>query len=93
MTKPTGGRGNKAPYATKIVRVPEPVLEEVLQIIAAYRDGADREFSATASLEGKPVTSYEVIQDKIDEWRKSSKVGKAKLEKLLQLIYGDDFSI
>lgn len=93
MTKPVGGRGNKAPYSSKIVRVPEPVLEKVTAIIEAYREEADSEFSATASRENKPVTAYSEISDQVDQWRKETKVGKSKLENLLQLIYGGDFSI
>lgn len=93
MSKPVGGRGNKAPYATKVVRVPEPVIERVNEIIASYREGIDSEFSATAAHDNKLVTGYDLIRDEVDEWRKSAKVGKAKLEKLLQLIYGDDFSV
>jgi hypothetical protein len=86
MTKPTGGRGIKAPYATKIIRVPEPCVEQVTAIIEAFREGDSTQVE-------KPVTGYESIRDDIDEWRKSSKVGKAKLENLLQLIYGVDFKL
>jgi hypothetical protein len=93
MNKPIGGRGNKAPYGTKIVRVPEPVLERVREIVESYRDGIDSEFSATAAHDTKPVTGYDLIRDEVDEWRKSAKVGKDRLEKLLQLVYGADFSL
>lgn len=93
VRKPVGGRGNKAPYSTKIVRVPEPVLERITAIIEAYREGSENEFSATASVTDKPVTAYSEIKDQVDRWRKETKVGKSKLENLLQLIYGDDFSI
>lgn len=85
MTKPVGGRGIKAPYKTRVVRVPEPVLDQVQTIIDAYRLGDEIPTD-------KPVTGYELIRDEVDAWRKSAKVGKERLEKLLQLIYGGDFS-
>lgn len=36
--KPVGGRGKKAPYRTKIMRIPEPLKEEVQCLIDNYRD-------------------------------------------------------
>ncbi len=35
--KPVGGRGKKAPYKTKIIRVLEPLKEEVQLLIDNYR--------------------------------------------------------
>jgi len=86
VNKPKGGRGKRAPYETTVVRVPDPVLEQVEAICDAYRNG---EFLP----EQKPVTDFEAIKDQIDEWRKSAKVGKEKLKNLLQLIYGVDFDL
>lgn len=37
MTKPLGGRGNKAPYETTQVRVPMPIKPQVEKLIAQYR--------------------------------------------------------
>jgi hypothetical protein len=92
MTKPVGGRGIKAPYQTRVVRVPEPVVEQIQAIIDAYRVGGEEATDKPVTGYNKPVTGYELIRDEIDEWRKSAKVGKERLEKLLQLIYGGDFS-
>ena len=86
MNKPKGGRGKRAPYETTVVRVPDPVLEQVEAICDAYRNG---EFLP----EQKPVTDFETIKDQIDEWRKSAKVGKEKLKNLLQLMYGVDVDL
>jgi hypothetical protein len=38
MAKPKGGRGYKAPYVTKQVRVPKPIEEQVDQLIERYQD-------------------------------------------------------
>ncbi len=45
MTKPKGGRGKKAPYSTKLMRVPVPMKTQVLQLVDRYQSylssGAD----------------------------------------------------
>jgi hypothetical protein len=38
MVKPKGGRGYKAPYTTKQVRIPEPISEQVDQLVERYQD-------------------------------------------------------
>lgn len=40
MTKPVGGRGQKAPYDTVQVRCPVPIKPEVDALIARYREQA-----------------------------------------------------
>ncbi|MGK7914589.1 MAG: hypothetical protein AB4038_03460, partial [Prochloraceae cyanobacterium] len=37
MTKPKGGRGKKAPYQTKLMRVPVPMKTQVLQLVDRYQ--------------------------------------------------------
>ena len=86
MNKPKGGRGKRAPYETTVVRVPNPVLEQVEEICDAYRSGE-------VLLEQKPVTDFESIREQVDQWRKNAKVGKDKLQNLLQLIYGVDITL
>jgi CHASE3 domain sensor protein len=86
VSKPKGGRGKKAPYDTTVVRVPNPVLAEVEQIIDAYRNGG---FTESKLL----VQSFDDIKDQVDQWRKSTKVGKEKLQNLLQLIYGVEIEL
>ena len=38
MTKPLGGRGQKAPYETVQVRCPVPIKSEVDALISAFRE-------------------------------------------------------
>lgn len=38
MTKPLGGRGQKAPYETVQVRCPKPIKHEVETLIANFRE-------------------------------------------------------
>ncbi len=86
MSKHKGGRGKRAPYETTVVRVPDPVLEQVEAICDAYRNGE-------VLPEKKPVTDFESIREQVDQWRKTAKVGKDKLQNLLQLIYGVDIAL
>jgi hypothetical protein len=86
VNKPKGGRGKRAPYETTVVRVPDPVLEQVEAICDAYRNGE-------VLPEKKPVTDFESIREQVDQWRKTAKVGKDKLQNLLQLIYGVDIAL
>lgn len=37
MSKPKGGRGNTAPYDTKLMRVPVPISEQVAQLVGRYQ--------------------------------------------------------
>jgi dihydropteroate synthase len=37
MSKPKGGRGKVAPYRTRQVRVPEPVIDQVDNLIEEYQ--------------------------------------------------------
>jgi len=86
VSKPKGGRGKKAPYETTVVRVPNPVLEQVQEICDAYRKSQELSDS-------KPVTDFEAIREQVDQWRKTAKVGKDKLQNLLQLIYGVEIDL
>ena len=38
MSKPKGGRGHKAPYETKLMRVPEPIASQIENLCQQYRD-------------------------------------------------------
>ncbi|MBT9145925.1 MAG: hypothetical protein DDT42_01803 [candidate division WS2 bacterium] len=75
---PKGGRGVKAPYQTVVIRVPKPVEEDVLELIANFRQG-----------KSKVVTGLEV--DGVIELAKSvlkeKKSAKASLTKLLQVLF------
>ncbi|MEG4009896.1 hypothetical protein QUA41_28585 [Microcoleus sp. Pol11C1] len=38
MSKPKGGRGKKAPYETKLMRVPEPIASQVEALCQCYQN-------------------------------------------------------
>ena len=37
MPKPKGGRGKKAPYDTKLARIPVPLAEQINQLVERYK--------------------------------------------------------
>lgn len=76
-----GGRGKKAPYSTKVVRVPEPVLSEVEKLVTSF-------YSVETRLEDIPVNLPEAIE-KAREILLLKKSARVSLEKLLQVLYND----
>lgn len=61
MTHTQGGRGHKAPYETKMARVPVPLATQVAQIVSQYHDyvtnGGDAE--SPPLFTPKPVNNFE----------------------------------
>jgi hypothetical protein len=99
MIKPVGGRGQKAPYTTSIVRVPDPLIPTIEKLIDDYREMI---FNGTISNEqdSENYTSQLGIVrlPKDDVIRESKRVLSAKKSarlsvlKLLQLLYGDEIT-
>lgn len=62
MPKPKGGRGKAAPYQTRQVRVPEPIINQVDQLIEMYQDhiasGGDSEYPPNFIQNNKPVDKF-----------------------------------
>jgi hypothetical protein len=93
MNKPLGGRGKKAPYETKLLRVPVPIVQKVELIIDDYRNlvinGEVSEFEKYPNLAAcvTPVSYSEALQ-RAREIIKSKKSASDSLAKLLQVLYG-----
>jgi hypothetical protein len=77
--RPKGGRGYKAPYETKMFRVPVPLHSQVSKLVDRYQnfvlDGGD----ATNPPELLDIQALELVNNLIDENRKL----KEKLNKAL----------
>ena len=95
-TKPKGGRGHKAPYKTKIMRVPEPIAYRLEELCDIYRqaslqgnwDGIDGDLLvSTTPLDRLDKNQAMEEAKKILKQKKSARVS---LEKLLQVLYGND---
>jgi hypothetical protein len=97
MNKPLGGRGKKAPYETKLLRVPVPIVQKVELIIDDYRNlvinGEVSEFEKYPNLAAcvTPVSYSEALQ-RAREIIKSKKSALDSLAKLLQVLYGGTVS-
>ena len=93
MNKPLGGRGKKAPYETKNVRVPVPIIPKVEQMADDYRNlvinGEESEFEKYPHLAAcvTPVSYSEALQ-RAKEIVKSKRSAVESLAKLLQVLYG-----
>jgi hypothetical protein len=80
MPKPVGGRGKKAPYETTHLRVPEPLVSQVKQLIERFYGGEE---SSTEN----PVTSLDeaiVLAQSILLQKKSA---RQSMQKLLTALY------
>lgn len=78
-----GGRGKKAPYETKVVRIPLPILEEVETIVNNFQSGiSDNDSSDLKSLEEVISIAQNIL--------KSKKSAKESIKKLLQVLYKSD---
>ncbi len=96
INKPKGGRGQQAPYETKVMRVPLPLVNQFEQEINEFRDIAingiaDQDDPATVAISrlGKDkITRTEAI-NKAKAIIKQKKNAKISLVKLLQVIYND----
>lgn len=81
-----GGRGNKVPYKSKVMRVPEPVLGEVEAIINNfYSPSSQVEENRLIKLDEAVVLAKEIIEKN----QTSKRSTKVCLEKLLQSLYDD----
>jgi hypothetical protein len=83
-----GGRGIKAPYKSKVVRVPEPVLGEVEKLVNSFYDqeGGEGEEQRLIQVNEAILRAKEILaQNQI-----SKRPTKHCIEKLLQALYGDE---
>lgn len=75
-----GGRGKKADYETKVIRIPLPIVGEVEKLIDNYHHG----LSVNDSSEFKTLEESIMIASTI---LKSKKSAKESIKKLLQVLY------
>lgn len=86
MNKPKGGRGNKAPYTSTHVRVPDALLSEVETLKRRY-------FNPDEEQAIKPLTSIEDAMAIAKEILLHKKSARYSLEKLLTALYGGDVTL
>lgn len=77
-SKPVGGRGKKAGYETKLMRVPLPVVPAIEKIVDDFRDGSENQT--------KQLSFDEALQA-AKKIMKKKKSARQSLLNLLQDIY------
>lgn len=86
MDKHKGGRGIKAPYASRTVRVPDPIREQVDKVIESF-------YNEAVGTEGNNILQADEAIVKARQILVTNKTSKRStqycLEKLLQVIYSD----
>ena len=78
-SKPVGGRGKKAGYETKLMRVPLPVVSAVEKIVDDFRDGSEN---------GTKQLSFDEALQAAKKIMKKKKSARQSLLNLLRDIYG-----
>ena len=94
MGKPKGGRGKQAPYESKLVRIPEPLLDDVERLKDEFYGNAIAEDAITSGggEAGRPpalVDALGIAQDIL----KSKKSARVSLERFLKALYGQDVTL
>jgi hypothetical protein len=99
MSKPIGGRGNKAPYDTVVMRVPSPLVAEFKDTIEIFYDHLNAGMldpneiskSMAKSLGHSGMKKSDTLV-KAKEILKAKKSARQSVLKLLQVIYGMDIT-
>ena len=86
MDKHKGGRGVKAPYTSRTVRVPDPIREQVDRVIESfYSEAVETGDNNILETDEAIVKARQIlVQNKT-----SKRSTQYCLEKLLQVIYSD----
>lgn len=80
MSKPSGGRGKKAPYATTHVRVPEPMKAEVQRLLDCFHgQQVDKSENSLTRLDEAIAVAQNILLQK--------KSARVSMEKLLTALY------
>lgn len=95
MPKPRGGRGKSAPYTTRHVRVPEPIVSQVNALIELYQAylEEDRDTNTPPDfLNQKPVNKFlekreEIITVLEEALKLKANAGGAIKEKIKEVLH------
>ena len=86
MDKHKGGRGVKAPYTSRTVRVPDPIREQVDKVIESfYNEAVETQGNNILQADDAIVKARQILVNN----KTSKRSTQYCLEKLLQVIYSD----
>jgi hypothetical protein len=90
-----GGRGKKSPYATKVMRIPDPLLKRVEGLVNDFylqeKSTDDQSVLENHMEKNHNIETFKSYAlDILAQNKVSKKSTKYCLEKLLQVLYNDD---
>lgn len=90
-----GGRGKKSPYATKVRRIPDPLLKRVEELVNDFylqeKSTDDQSVLENHMKKNRNIETFKnYALDILAQNKVSKKSTKYCLEKLLQVLYNDD---
>jgi hypothetical protein len=92
-----GGRGNRVPYDTQLMRVPVPLKDEIQQFIDSYRVSVSEGFTDTPgetpdlkASSPKPRLSREEAIEKAKQIVTHKKSARISMNRLLTAIYQEE---
>jgi hypothetical protein len=85
MNKPKGGRGHRVPYASRTIRVPDPIRDRVEQVIQDFYGEPTENAGLTQTLPEALETAEAIL--------KSKKGARESLRRLLAVLYGTDVTL
>lgn len=95
-----GGRGNRVPYATQMMRVPTPIKDQIQQFIDSYRASVSEGFTdapgETTELpeaKPKPRLSKEEAIEKAQQIITHKESARISMSKLLSAIYQEKIKL
>ena len=86
MSKPLGGRGKKATYATTHIRVPEPIKADVQSLISRFHDDYSNDSTKLVTGLSEAIVAAKAILSQ----KKSARVS---MEKLLTALYHTEIKL
>lgn len=90
-----GGRGKRSPYSTKVMRIPDPLLKKVEELVDDFYQN-EKSTDDQSVLENHIEFNQRIEEsinhalDILAQNKISKKSTKYCLEKLLQVLYNDD---
>ena len=90
-----GGRGKRSPYSTKVMRIPDPLLKKVEELVDDFYQN-EKSTDDQSVLENHSEFNQKIEEsinhalDILAQNKISKKSTKYCLEKLLQVLYNDD---
>ena len=85
MNRPKGGRGHRVPYASRTIRVPDPIRDRVEQLIQDFYNEPTAKGGLTQTLPEALEAAETVLKGK--------KGARESIKRLLGILYGTEVNL